>query len=174
MSKLPRVGVSSCLLGQRVRYDGAQKTVPWVGTVLSEFVELVPICPEVGAGMPVPRPPIQLVRRGAKGLLIELVTGTGDVHSPMRHFCDTMRDLLAAEELHGYLFKARSPSCGVVDTPHISEEGEVVERGAGIWAQTVLDCWPDLPVADENSVAEDAGREEFLRRVTAFWRGEPR
>lgn len=174
MSRRPRVGVSSCLLGQRVRYDGAQKAVPWVSTVLSQSVELVAICPEVGAGMSVPRPPIQLVKRGAKGLRIELVTGTGDVHSPMRTFCDTMRDQLASEELHGYLFKARSPSCGVVDTPHISEDGIIVERGAGIWAQTLLEYWPDLPVADENGIAEDAGCDAFLRRVTAFWRGEPK
>jgi uncharacterized protein YbbK (DUF523 family) len=163
--------VSSCLLGQRVRYDGVEKRIPWVSEILSIEVELVPICPEVGAGMSVPRPPIQLVERGAGRREVALVTGAGDVHTAMRAFCDTMRVQLEANGLHGYLFKARSPSCGIRDTPHFSESGAVLRKGAGLWAETCMQRWPELPIADESDVSDQAGQQAFLQRVREFWGG---
>lgn len=168
MSELPRVGVSSCLLGHLVRYDGVQKGLRWVSEALSSLVELVPICPEVGSGMPVPRPPIQLVQRASGIREMELVRGDEDVHSAMRAFCDAMQEKLATHRLHGYLFKARSPSCGIVDTPHFSESGTIVGRGPGMWAETIIAHWPELPIADESSVQDEAGQREFLRRVRAY------
>ncbi len=173
MSNRPRVGVSSCLLGERVRYDGAEKGVEGLRETLISRVELVPICPEVGAGMPVPRPPIQLVERGGRGLVVELVAGSGDVHTPMREFCETTRNRLLHEPLHGYLFKARSPSCGVVDTPHFSQAGDIVRKGAGLWAQTLMTQWPDMPTADESVIADSSAYEAFLDRVFAYWQGDP-
>ncbi len=164
----PRVGVSSCLLGQRVRYDGVLKGLPWAEDELARAVELVPICPEVGAGMSVPRPAIALVER-ANGLRLELVEGTRDVSLAMREYCDSVLLQLEKNELHGFLFKARSPSCGVRDTPHFSASGDVVRRGSGMWAQLIHEHWPLLPLADEGDVQNELGRAEFLRRVHACW-----
>ena len=101
MSERPRVGVSSCLLGHRVRYDGAEKQIPWISEDLASEVELVPICPEVGAGMSVPRPPIQLVERAFGIREVELVSGHDDVHTAMRSFCDGMQVQLEAHQLQG-------------------------------------------------------------------------
>lgn len=171
MSERPRVGVSSCLLGQLVRYDGVEKRIPWVSEILSSKVELVPICPEVGAGMSVPRPPIQLVERKTGIREIELVNGQGDVHTAMRAFCDAMRMQLESHGLHGYLFKARSPSCGIRDTPHFSKSGAILRKGAGLWAETCMQRWPELPIADESDVNDEAGQEAFVQRVQRFWQG---
>ncbi len=168
LGRRPRVGVSSCLLGQRVRYDGALKGLPWACDELAHTVELVPICPEVGAGMSVPRPAIQLVER-SNGLRLELVNGARDVSLAMREYCDGVLSLLEENALHGFLLKARSPSCGISDTPHFSASGEIVRRGSGMWAQTIRDHWPLLPLADESDVYDEAGRNEFLSRVHAYW-----
>ncbi len=172
MNERPRVGVSSCLLGHLVRYDGEEKRVPWVSEDLASEVDLVPICPEVGAGMSVPRPPIQIVERASGTREIALVSGSGDVHTAMRHYCDSMRAQLEAQRIHGYLFKARSPSCGLIDTPYFSESGDILRKGPGIWAETLIARWPTLPVADESAVQDEAGRKDFLRRVREFWRGD--
>ena len=164
----PRVGVSSCLLGQRVRYDGVLKGLAWAEGELAHAVVLVPICPEVGAGMSVPRPAIQLVER-SNGLRLELVKGARDVTLAMREYCDEVVSLLEENALHGFLFKARSPSCGISDTPHLSASGKIVRRGSGMWAQTIRNQWPLLPLADESNVRDEAGRNEFLGRVHAYW-----
>lgn len=169
MSERARVGVSSCLLGHRVRYDGAEKSLSWVTDTLANLVELIPVCPEVGAGMSVPRPPIQMVERDSV-VRIELVHGTGEVHQALEHYCQSALRVLEQHGLHGYLFKARSPSCGVVDTPHFAADGDIVRRGSGLWAQAVLDRWPTLPVADESQVQDEEGREAFLQRVHDYWR----
>ncbi len=169
MSARPRVGVSSCLLGELVRYDGKEKGVDWVREVLSVEVELVPMCPEVGAGMPVPRPPIQVAVTPEGERLIQLVSGSDDVHTPLAAFCDRTRSALERAPVHGYLFKARSPSCGVVDTPHFAADGAIAAHGAGLWAQTVVERWPDLPVADEGDVADAEGRRCFLGQVRDYW-----
>jgi len=166
----PRVGVSSCLLGHRVRYDGAEMSVPWVATELANRVELVPICPEVGAGMPVPRPPIQRMESDAGVLRLVLVQGDGDVETPLLAYCATVIRQLEVQPIHGYVFKARSPSCGITDTPHVGADGTVVRHESGVWAEILRLRWPALPAIDESGLQEETGRNEFLQRIYAYWR----
>ncbi|MCP4446167.1 MAG: DUF523 domain-containing protein [Myxococcales bacterium] len=170
MRDRPRVGVSSCLLGHLVRYDGAAKGLPWVQEEIGCAVDLQPICPETGAGMPVPRPPIQVLQHRSGALRVVLVQGEGDVHSPLSAFCESNRSSLEGQELDGYLFKARSPSCGLHDTPYFSESGDTIGQGAGLWARTIIERWPDLPLADESQLRDPAARSDFVRQVQAYWK----
>lgn len=162
--------MSACLLGEPVRYDGEKKEIAWVREALAEHVEIVAICPEVGAGMPVPRPPIELVILENQSLHTRLVQGAGDVHTPLEAFCSRKLAELEECELDGYLFKARSPSCGVIDTPYFSESGEIARRGPGLWARDVMTRWPEMPIADESNVATPEGQSAFLLRVRDYWR----
>lgn len=164
----PRVGVSSCLLGELVRYDGKEKRVAWVSDVLAAQVDLVSICPEVGAGMSVPRPAIQIVEAAEGKVRLQVVGEGRDVTGAMQSFIDSQLAALAAEPIDGYVFKARSPSCGLRDTPYFpsaENSDEPTQIAAGMWARGVAHRFSDLPMVDERDLQEEAGRERFLEAV---------
>jgi uncharacterized protein YbbK (DUF523 family) len=165
---LPRVGISACLLGAPVRYDGADKRLPSLAEEWRGQVEWVPVCPEVEVGMPVPREPIRL-ERGASGIrLVATASGT-DWTDAMRAFA--AQRLRRLGELSGYVFKARSPSCGPLGVPLLSREGQWLEDSVGRFAAAVTAAMPDLPVSDEDGLADPASRAAFLRRVQAHGSG---
>ena len=169
---LPIVGVSSCLLGERVRYDGREKRAPWVAEHLAEIVELVSLCPEVGAGMSIPRPPIQVVKPPGAALRVLRVHDGHDVTDELQAFATRSLDQLDARGIDGYVFKARSPSCGLRDTPHFASDGSdaaVFSMGMGLWARAVTERWPALPVIDEAGLSEPAARRRFLDAVMAHF-----
>lgn len=155
-----------------MRYDGKEKRIAWIAETLSAEVDVVSICPEVGAGMPVPRPPIQIVD-GPAGLRILVVDGEVDHTEAMEQFAKTQSARLAAEPVDGYIFKARSPSCGLRDTPQFASAAKdeaVLRLGPGLWAAQLVQTWPTLPCVDESEVADAAGQAHFLGRVQAHWR----
>jgi uncharacterized protein YbbK (DUF523 family) len=168
-SARPRVGISRCLLGEEVRYDGTHRRDDTVIALLEAHVEWVPVCPEVEVGMGTPREPIQLVTSldgvpslGSLVRLVGVTTGrdwTGDMHEWAR---ERVREL-AALGLSGYVFKARSPSCGISDTTIRDAGGD--RRGRGLFAQALIEALPDLPVTDEASLSDAAARARFLERV---------
>ena len=165
----PRVGISRCLLGDQVRYDGTHRRDETVIAWLGPHVEWVPVCPEVEIGMGTPREPIRLVGRsdgvpslGVRVRLIGVESGT-DWTGRMHAWAAVRAQELAALGLSGYVFKARSPSCGVGDVA-IREIGDD-RRGRGLFAEAVIDALPNLPVADEASLADAASRASFLERV---------
>jgi uncharacterized protein YbbK (DUF523 family) len=163
---LPRVGVSACLLGERVRYDGGHKLQPSLVEALEDHVEWVPVCPEVEAGFGVPRPPMRLV--GSPGAARMVVTATGDDKTAaMDAFCSARLDALAALALHGWVLKARSPSCGLRDVPVFGRGDDAPAAGSGLFARALVLRFPDLPVADEDDLADPAARDRFLARVRA-------
>lgn len=163
-----RVGVSACLLGEAVRYDGGHKYDPAVARELARHFELVPICPEVAIGLGVPRPPIQVVR-ARDGLRVLGVDDPAlDVTADLDHYLAEMEPVLAT--LSGYVFKSRSPSCGVTDTPVFDAHGRTVAAGAGRFAAGVRARDPDLPVTDERALRDPAARATFIERVRAFHR----
>src|SRR5688500_2498030 len=172
MSERPRVGISRCLVGDEVRYDGTHRLDETVIALLGPYVEWVPVCPEVEIGMGTPREPIQLVAspNGVPSMnervrLVGVTSGrdwTERMHAWAR---DRAREL-AVLDLSGYVFKARSPSCGIDDVVVYAVDGE--RQGRGLFAQALIDALPDLPVTDEASLEDQAERVRFLDRVLRY------
>lgn len=156
-SERPRVGVSSCLLGQPVRFNGGHKQHRWLTGELAEYVDWVPFCPEVEIGLGVPREPIHLT---ADGRLVG--RDSGSEHSP------AMDCLPLPFCIDGYVFKAKSPSCGIRGLPRYSPEGQVTDRaGQGRYARRVLEAFPLLAVEDEGRLSDERLREAFTERLFA-------
>lgn len=156
----PVVIVSACLLGERCRYDGEPVSAPAVLS-LSNVVEFVPVCPETGIGLPVPRDPIRLVKTGARIRLVQTRTER-DLTAKMRSF---ILEFLSGLEPDGFILKARSPSCAVRDAAVYDARGRLLKmKRPGLFADAVLVRFPAVPVADE----EQLGSESFRRRFLAL------
>ena len=168
MSRPLRVGVSACLLGQNVRYDGGHKRDDFVVGLASRSIELVPVCPEVEVGLGTPREPIQLQRDGD---LVRLVApGSGQDHTAaMRRFAEERVRALAELDLCGYVLKKDSPSCGVERVPVWSGH-EMARDGRGAFAAVLMELLPRLPVVEESALRDPLLRESFLERVRAYRR----
>jgi uncharacterized protein YbbK (DUF523 family) len=163
----PRIGVSACLLGERVRYDGHDKRDAWIVDVLGPQVEWVPVCPEVEAGLGTPREPMNLGRDATGRIVLITDRVRDDLTTTMIDFSARRADELADADLDGYVLKAGSPSCGL-DVP--VQGNRVPDRGRGVFAVALTSRVPDLPVADERELAEEASRERFVARVFAHHR----
>jgi uncharacterized protein YbbK (DUF523 family)/uncharacterized protein YbgA (DUF1722 family) len=165
-----RVGISACLLGQEVRYDGQHKRDDLLVDVLGRCVEWVPVCPEVELGLGVPREPIRLVgRSGAPRLLAE--RSGADHTDAMRAYARRRVAALAREDLSGYVTKKDSPSCGMARVRvHPARGGPPRRDGVGAFARELLAAMPLLPVAEEADLHDPALRESFTERVFAYAR----
>ena len=166
-----RVGISSCLLGRKVRYDGQHKRDPFLVDVLGAFVEWVPVCPELEAGMGVPREPIRLV--GHPGGLRVIAERSGTDHTEtMRAYAERRVAELAQDDLSGYVTKKDSPSCGMerVRVYGARAGGPPRRDGVGTFARALLERMPLLPVEEEGRLRDPALRESFIERVFAFAR----
>lgn len=159
-----RIGVSACLLGEPVRYDGAHKRNAIVAALAREF-ELVPVCPEVGIGLGVPRPAIQLEGDATAPRAVGVSVREIDVTEALLDFgARTAREL---EGLCGFIFKSRSPSCGVNSTPVHLAGGAIQADGRGLFARALMATLPHLPVEENDGLADPLRLEDFLRRVRA-------
>jgi uncharacterized protein YbgA (DUF1722 family)/uncharacterized protein YbbK (DUF523 family) len=168
-----RIGISACLLGQRVRYDGGHKRDPFLIETVGRHVEWVPVCPELELGLGVPRETIRLVRaevRAEEGpRLIASKTGR-DLTEAMRAFAKARIAELAPLDLCGYVLKKDSPSCGM-ERVRVHEPGGGARRdGRGLFAQALLDAQPLLPVEEEGRLNDPRLREGFFVRVFAYRR----
>jgi len=166
-SDRPVVAISSCLLGENVRYDGRNKQDSCIAQYFSAHVDWKPICPEVGAGLGVPRPAVQLV--GDKDQLRALGVGNAnlDVTDALIEYAQEM--LQALHDVNGYLFKCRSPSCGLTDTPLFDAEGLDSGYTSGIYARVITRALPDLPVIDEQRLLNAQNRDLFMQQVFSCW-----
>jgi uncharacterized protein YbbK (DUF523 family) len=166
--KVP-VGISSCLLGEQVRYDGGHKYDLLINTQLAELLEFRSYCPEVAIGLGIPREPIQLVRTG-RGIRVR------GVHHPDIDVTRKLEDYgyrIAAKfvEICGYIFKARSPSCGMEGVATWTEQGrQSGADGTGAFAATLIGAHPGLPVTDEIRLQDPLLREQFIEDVFAWHR----
>jgi len=156
-----RIGISSCLLGEKVRYDGGRKLDRFLVETLGRIVEFVPVCPEVECGLPVPREPMQLA---------------GDPEAPRLVTIHTRRDLteqlitwagkrvgeLEREGLHGFIFKCRSPSCGLAGVPICNQGRTTGKTGSGVFTSLFIKSFPLLPVEDEERIRDAVRLEKFL------------
>ena len=165
-----RLGVSSCLLGEAVRYDGGHKRDRIVRSVLGRFAEWVPVCPELEAGLGVPRPPMRLVRDERGVRLVEVASGRDHTRALARVTAARVRALRALD-LCGYVFKKDSPSCGIARVP-VSVHGHARAQlsGTGVFARGLREAFPDLPVIDESELCDRALRERFVQRAFAYAR----
>lgn len=153
----PRVGVSSCLLGEQVRYNGGHSRSRFLTVELAPYADWVPFCPEVEIGLGTPREPVRLT---ADGRLTNR-GGTAD-HSA------AIAALPLPAGLDGYVFKAKSPSCGIHGVPRYADKGQPLDRrGRGAYAQRVLAAFPLLAAEDEGRLNDAALREAFAERIFA-------
>ncbi|MEA2693739.1 MAG: hypothetical protein QOJ16_3126 [Acidobacteriota bacterium] len=162
-----RLGVSACLLGEEVRYNGGHKRDRFLTDVLGPYVEWVPVCPEVEIGLGTPRPAIRLVRIGGETRLVAPETGA-DHTVAMREYSARRVAELVALDLAGYVLKRDSPSCGMERVKLYPENGVPSKDGQGIFAEALLRLFPALPVEEEGRLNDPALRESFVARIFAY------
>ena len=159
----PKLGISACLLGQAVRYDGGHKLDNLVIDALGRNFEFVAVCPEIGSGMTVPREPMRLEGDPAS---LRLITTAGrvDKTDQMEHWAQTYIVKLENENLTGFVFKSKSPSCGFTVRVYNSR-GMVVQKTMGIFARSFTRRFPSLPVAEAEMLHNAPFRESFIARL---------
>ncbi|OGP89454.1 MAG: hypothetical protein A2157_13400 [Deltaproteobacteria bacterium RBG_16_47_11] len=166
-----RLGISACLLGEHVRYDGGHKLDRFLAETLGQYVEYVPVCPEVECGLPVPRESMHL---------------EGDTDSPRLVTSRTKQDMtdrmvqwaqkrvveLEKDDLYGFIFKSDSPSSGMERVRVSNEKGMLVKRGVGVFARIFMEHFPLLPIEDEGRLHDPNLRENFVERIFTLkrWR----
>ena len=163
-----KVGVSACLLGRKVRYDGQHKRDDWLVDVLGAHVEWVPVCPEVELGLGTPRPPIHIEERG-RGLRLIMPSKERDLTEEMEAW--SARRVEALDGLSGYVLKKDSPSCGM-ERVRVHRPRGVTRDGVGFFAAALRARWPNLPVEEEGRLRDARLRESFIERVFAYHRLE--
>jgi uncharacterized protein YbgA (DUF1722 family)/uncharacterized protein YbbK (DUF523 family) len=162
-----RLGISSCLLGEKVRFDGGHKRDRFLVEELGPWVEWVAVCPEVESGMGVPRPSVRLVEQGGVVRLIAPATGQ-DFGARMRAYARKRVAELQELELDGYVLKKNSPSCGLLRLEvydAASPVGPVRRDGTGLFAAALSGAWPHLPLEEEGRLGDARIRENFVERV---------
>jgi uncharacterized protein YbgA (DUF1722 family)/uncharacterized protein YbbK (DUF523 family) len=164
------VGVSACLLGQRVRWDGGHKSDAFLIDTLGRYVQWVPVCPEVEVGLPVPRDTLRLVRHGEDVRMVMPRSGT-DHTREMRAYAARAVRALAARDLCGFVLKKDSPSCGMTRVRVYPENGGAATRdGRGLFAEELIRQMPHLPVEEEGRLLDRRLRENFVERLFAYRR----
>ena len=166
-----KIGISSCLLGQAVRYDGGHKRNGFLINKLGRYFELVPICPEVGIGMPIPRPPIHLVKHGEEIRVLDARTHSRDYTGALYAYPDLIHKKI--ESLSGYILKKKSPSCGIESAEIFAEENPELplpQKSSGMFVQSLQERFPLLPMEDEKRLCDPLERENFIQQVLVYQR----
>lgn len=170
MMDKPLIGISTCLLGHKVRYDGGHKYDSWLVETLGKYVDYVPVCPEVECGLPVPREAMRLVGDPENPQLLTIKTGID--HTPrMNAWAEQKIAELAKKDLCAYVFKSKSPSSGMERVKVYPPGGGVAsKKGVGIFARAFMQAFPDLPVEEEGRLHDPDLRENFIERIFVVWR----
>jgi uncharacterized protein YbgA (DUF1722 family)/uncharacterized protein YbbK (DUF523 family) len=163
-----RIGISSCLLGQKVRFDAGHKYNEFINEQLSAFFEYVPVCPEVAAGMGIPRPPIRLVAHHDSVQALNRDDAKQDFSAALRATFYQAEARLNG--ICGYILKKGSPSCGMARVKVYHPSGIPATHGSGIFAQTLMQHWPVLPLEEEGRLNDPHLRENFIERVFVYAR----
>lgn len=166
-----RLGISACLLGERVRYDGGHKLDRFLRDTLGKYVEYVPVCPEVECGLPIPRESMHLEGDPSSPRLVTTVTKQ-DMTKRMVRWAKKRVVELEKEDLCGFIFKSDSPSSGMERVKVYNEKGMPVKKGVGIFAKIFMEHFPLLPVEDEGRLHDPKLRENFIERIFTLkrWR----
>lgn len=163
------LGISSCLLGEKVRYDGGHKLDPYLRETLGQYVSWLPVCPEVEYGLSVPREAMHLVGTEEGPRLMTTHTGV-DHTDGMRIWAGRRINELEKENLCGFVFKSKSPSSGMRGVKVYNPSGIPIRTGVGIFAGAFMEHFPLLPVEDDGRLQDPALRENFIERVFVFRR----
>jgi uncharacterized protein YbgA (DUF1722 family)/uncharacterized protein YbbK (DUF523 family) len=165
-----RIGISSCLLGQQVRYDGGHKRDLFLVDTFGHHVEWVPVCPELEIGLGVPREPIHLVAQSKGAVRLVGVKSGADHTAAMQKYAKRRLDALAALDLCGYILKKDSPSCGLSRVKVRNRAGMAATNGRGLFAEALVERFPHLPVEEEGRLSDARVRENLIERVFAYAR----
>lgn len=164
-----RIGISSCLLGEKVRFDGGHKKDEFLTSHFGRYVEWVPVCPEFEIGLGVPRESLRLIS-DARGIRM-VAPGSGLDHTEkMNNWAKEQARRLADQELCGYVLKRSSPSCGLERVKVYRGAGLLNREGQGLFAATLVNRFPNLPVEEEGRLNDPRLRENFVSRVFCYKR----
>ena len=168
MRSKPKLAVSSCLLGKKVRYNGDAAEFRPLNRIWSEHLELIGVCPEVGIGMGVPRPTVRLVKGEERISLIDPKNGH-DYTDKMLEYAEIQSDFLVASGISGFVFKKDSPSCGLERVKvYRGDNPQAVRDGAGLFSKVFTTLSPHIPVIEEGRLTDALQAEHFLARVHFF------
>jgi uncharacterized protein YbgA (DUF1722 family)/uncharacterized protein YbbK (DUF523 family) len=169
MKSTIQIGVSSCLLGNPVRYDGGHKRDDYIATTLAKYVEYIVVCPECEAGFGVPRKPLRLVSGASFPRFVVRETGE-DKTEQMNSWIERKLNELSKIKLCGFLLKSKSPSCGMERVKIYNEKGAVAASGSGMFGSALMSRFPFLPVEEEGRLHDEALREHFIVRIFSYRR----
>ncbi|MDJ0739470.1 MAG: DUF523 and DUF1722 domain-containing protein [Gammaproteobacteria bacterium] len=164
----PVIGISSCLLGQKVRYDGTAKRDRWIVDQLGKHVDYRPICPEMAIGLGTPRPPIRLVGTPEQMRVRGVEDPSVDVTDALEDFA--LNTAAQLGDISGYVFMSKSPSCGMERVKLYNAKGHAEKKGVGAYARVVMQSLPHLPYEEEGRLHDAMLRENFVNRVFAYRR----
>lgn len=159
-----RLGISACIVGQKVRFDAGHKVSRFVTQELGEHFEFVPVCPEVGIGLPVPRPTIRLISDDERIALVDSKDSSIDHTEKMMTFSRKKVKQLSGEELCGYIVCAKSPTCGM-ERVKVYKKNRADKEGVGLYTAELMRQMPWLPVEEDGRLNDPYLRENFISRV---------
>ena len=166
-----KIGISSCLLGNSVRYDGGHKRDANIIETLGKYFDFIPFCPEAETGMGVPRAPMHLIRRGKNVLALKVDNHASDFTQQLEKFSEEKHAQISA--LCGFILKKDSPGCGMQEVRiyQDNDTAEILEEtGEGIFASSLKKQFPLLPLEEENRLRDAALRDDFIERVFDFYK----
>jgi uncharacterized protein YbgA (DUF1722 family)/uncharacterized protein YbbK (DUF523 family) len=164
-----RLGISRCLLGDEVRFDGGHKRDGFLTDVLGHYVEWIPVCPEVEAGLGTPREAMRLIGDPHHPRLVTIKSGT-DHTGAVEKMTENRIKELEELDLSGYVFKKGSPSCGIERVRIYNEQGMPNRNGVGLFARAFIEQFPLIPVEEEGRLCDAPLRENFIERVFCYRR----
>lgn len=166
----PVIGVSACLLGRPVRYNGESKSFPELTERLLQYIQMQEFCPEVGIGLPVPRPPIQAVAHDDGIRIVGVEQPKNDFTAALTAYADSVPGTL-----HGFVLKARSPSCAVDSAPLMNKRGEQIGLTSGQFSYALQQRFPCAPICDESALSSKKEIYTFLLCAYLYqhWHNSP-
>ena len=164
-----KIGISSCLLGEKVRYDGGHRLDRYITDTLGHYFEWFPVCPEVEYGLPVPRESMHLIGDTASPRLVTVRTGVDHTEGMKKWAEDKLRQL-EKEDLCGFIFKSKSPSSGIGGIKVYTSSGMPNNKGTGIFGGAFMHYFPLIPVIDDGRLHNPNLRENFIEQVLIYKR----
>ena len=168
-----RIGVSACLIGQPVRFDGGHKHDRYLTDTLGQYLDFVPVCPEVESGFSAPRETIRLVGNPEAPRLVTACTGI-DHTDRMLSWAEKRVRELEAENLCGFIFKSRSPSCGLMQVKVYTPKGMTEKKGVGLFARAFTRYFPLLPAEEEGRLSDPVLLDTFIEQIFTLTGSYPR
>ena len=159
------IAVSACLLGHKVRYDGAEQSQPIILSTLAEQFKVIVLCPEMEIGLGVPRDKIELVNDGLKTRVQSITNPKVDLTLKIQNYAQRF---LADEMISGFILKDKSPSCGVSNCKIKDSQGIMQTNGTGIFAASIMRLKPNMPMIQSNQVENQQAFDDFIQQVNRY------